>query len=341
MTAQRSILICAALLASLAADASNDSARKLRFIYRQGEKYRIVTEVKEDVLINGVHSHSSEILNKISVETIEASGSEGILECRFLVSEVIRGGFKSYFMKQDYTSRFRRDELGVFTIDAHYYMPVLRNLPRFTEAEVRPGDVWAGDGEEAHDLRRGYGMEGPFRFPLSARYAYMRDEVKEGVKTAVFEVKYAVFHRAPPAGNPARPVPVRISGASEQMFWWDVGAGLLHSYAEEFNYIFFLSNGSQVEYRGTARGRLIRSAPLDRDRVARELADAIKKEGIGDTFVRKEGPGVTIVLENVMFMPNSDELKESERTKLARMAGILKGFPDRDFLVTGHTARVG
>ncbi|MBN2078732.1 MAG: OmpA family protein [Spirochaetes bacterium] len=341
MTGLCSIIVCAALLAPPDGVASGDSARKLRFIHRQGEKYRIVTEVKEDVLINGVLSHSTDILNKVSVDTVEASGDAGILECRFMVSEVIKGKFKSYFLKLDYPSRFRRDGLGVFTIDGRYYMPVVRNLPRFPEGEVRPGDVWAGDGEETHDLRRGYGMEGPFRFPFSARYSYLRDEVKEGVNTAVFDVNYAVFHRVPSAKAPARAVPVRIMGASKQTFWWDVGAGLMHSYIEEFDYLFLLSNGSQVEYRGTARGRLIRSAPLDRDRAAGELAESIKKEGIDDVSIRKEEGGITLVLENVMFQPNSDELTDGERTKLGRLAGILRNFPDRDLLITGHTARVG
>jgi len=47
------------------------------------------------------------------------------------------------------------------------------------------------------------------------------------------------------------------------------------------------------------------------------------------------------VLENVQFPPNSPELMDAEKDKLSRIAGILKRFPERDFLVTGHTARVG
>ncbi len=341
MTVWRYILACAAILSLVAESVSGDSARKLGFVYRKGEKYRIVTEVNEEVLINGVRSHTSEILNKVSVDTVEASGDEGVLECRFMVSEVIKGAYQSYFLKLDYPSRFRRDSRGVLTIDGRFYMPVVRNLPRFPGGVVKPGDVWAGDGEEVHDLRRGYGIEAPFRFPFTARYAYLRDEVREGVPTAVFEAKYAVFHNEPSSGTPLKAVPVRITGTSEQIFWWDIGAGLMHSYVENFDYIFFLSNGSQVEYRGTSRGRLIRSAPLDREKVAGELADAIKKNGIDDVSIRKEGSGITLVLENVMFRPNSDELTEGERVKLGRIAGILKNYPERDLLITGHTARVG
>jgi outer membrane protein OmpA-like peptidoglycan-associated protein len=43
----------------------------------------------------------------------------------------------------------------------------------------------------------------------------------------------------------------------------------------------------------------------------------------------------------VNFPPYSSELTAPEREKLSRIASILKQFPDRDFLITGHTARVG
>jgi outer membrane protein OmpA-like peptidoglycan-associated protein len=46
-------------------------------------------------------------------------------------------------------------------------------------------------------------------------------------------------------------------------------------------------------------------------------------------------------MENVQFPPNSPELTEAEKEKLSRIARLLKQFPDRDLLITGHTARVG
>ncbi|HNW30146.1 MAG TPA: hypothetical protein PKN50_16830, partial [Spirochaetota bacterium] len=64
-----------------------DAAQKLRFKYLPDEKYRIVTEVDEDVLINGVLSHRSLILNKVAVETAEVKGGAGRLECDFQMSE--------------------------------------------------------------------------------------------------------------------------------------------------------------------------------------------------------------------------------------------------------------
>jgi len=42
----------------------------------------------------------------------------------------------------------------------------------------------------------------------------------------------------------------------------------------------------------------------------------------------------------VNFPANADALLPSEQEKLRRIASILKDYPDRDLLVTGHTAGV-
>lgn len=336
------LLTCMALLWAPSIRAGDDvQPQKFRFKYTQGEKYRVITEVNEDVYINGVHSHGSMIMNKVSVDTAEVKDGAGRLDCDFQMSESIQGRYNIYYLREDYRSRFWRDELGVFTIDSSLYMPVVRNVPRFTAAPVKPGDTWTGDGEEAHDFRRSYGIDKAFHFPITVRYTYLRDELKDGVKTAVLKVEYTVFHQVSYDIAPARPVPVKITGTSSQIYWWNPAAGLFHSYTEDFDFIFFLSNASTVEYRGKAEGRLLKSPKLDRDRVAGDLDKKIREDKIADTAVRKDRNGVTIVLENVQFPPNSPELTEAEKDKLARIGKLLKQFPERDFRITGHTARVG
>ncbi len=339
---QRTVItLIAFILWGVTLCAVEGAGQTLRFRYTQGEKYRIVTEVDEEVLINGVLSHRSMILNKVAVETPEVKGGSGRLDCDFQMSESIQGRFNSFYLKESYRSGFWRDEFGVFTIDQSYFMPVVRNVPRFPAGAVKPGDSWTGDAEEAHDFRRSYGIEKAFHFPVKVHYTYLRDEVKEGVKTAVLKVEFTIFHQVSYNGVPARPVPVKITGTSSQLYWWDMSAGQFHSYQEDFDFIFFLSNAATVEYRGRAEGRLLKSPKLDRDRVAEDINKKIKDENIADAAVRKDKNGVTIVLENVQFPPNSPELTEAEKSKLSRIAGILKLFPERDFLVTGHTARVG
>lgn len=342
MKPDKATILLAFLLSGTMLFAGDGAAgQKLRFKYAQGEKYRIITEVEEDVLINGALSHRSSILNKVAVDTVEAGDGSGRLDCDFQMSEAIQGRFNTFYLRESYLSRFRRDDLGVFTIDPSYFMPVVRNVPRFPEGVLRPGDTWTGDAEEAHDFRRSYGIDTAFHFPVKVHYTYLRDEIIEGVKTAVLGVEFTVFHNVSCDRIPPRPVPVKITGTSSQIYWWDIEAGKFHSYREEFDFVFFLSNAGTVEYRGTAKGKLLKSPKLDRDRVAEDIDRIIRESNIPDAGVRKDGKGVTIVLENVQFPPNSPELTDAEKDKLSRIAGILKKYPERDFLVTGHTARVG
>jgi outer membrane protein OmpA-like peptidoglycan-associated protein len=176
---------------------------------------------------------------------------------------------------------------------------------------------------------------------VKANFTYLRDEVKEGVKCAVLKVEYTTFHQVSYDRAPARPAPVKITGRSDLVYWWDIAAGQFHSYHEAFDYLFFLSNASTIEYKGTADGRLLKSAVLDREKVADDLNKRIREEKIADTAARKDKNGVTIVMENIQFPPNSPELTEPEKEKLTRIALLLKRFGERDFLVTGHTARFG
>jgi outer membrane protein OmpA-like peptidoglycan-associated protein len=335
------ITACISLCGPVFAEDDQAAAKKLRFRYEAGAKYRIITEVNEDVLLNGAFSHRSNILNKVAVETAEVKGGSGRLSCEFQTSDSVQGMYNSYVLREDYHSDFWRDELGVFTIDPKYFMPVVRNVPRFPVHAVKPGDTWNGEAEEVHDFRRGYGIPEAFHFPVKVNYTYLRDEVKEGVRTAVLKAEYVTFHQVKYNAAPARPVPYKITGTSVQTFWWDAAAGQFHSYHEEFDYVFLLSNASHVEYKGTADGRLLKSAALQRDKVADDLNKKIKEDKIADTEARKDKNGVTIVMENVQFPPNSPELTDAEKEKLSRIAKLLKQYPDRDLLITGHTARVG
>ena len=72
-----------------------------------------------------------------------------------------------------------------------------------------------------------------------------------------------------------------------------------------------------------------------------ELRADLADQGVADASVTAVDEGVTITLENVQFPPNSARLVPLERDKLRRIGEILARFPNRDVLITGHTARVG
>ena len=316
-------------------------AELFRFKYTEDEQYRIVTEVNENVYINGSLSHRANILNKIAVDTLSVKEGAGLLSSSFQISESAYGVHDSFAITEHYHSMFWRDELGIFDISPEYFMPVVRNVPLFPVEEIKVGASWTNQGEEVHDFRRSYGINRAFRFPIQVYYTYLRNEEREGKKLAVLGIHYTVFHRVDPLRVPSKVAPVKITGVSDQTYYWDIEKGRPHSYEESFNFIFHLLNGDFVEYEGTAQGLLIESPRLDKKKMVEELTEELKERGIEDTSVTSEDRGVTLTLENIQFPPDSAFLWDSEKLKLERIGEILVKYPDRDFLITGHTARVG
>jgi len=315
-------------------------AAELRYAYRKGEQYRLVTRVNERVLVNGQHSHQADILNRIAVKVTDVRDGSGLQQAVFQTSERAYGSSGSYEWSEDYESVFWRDARGAFDIDDRYFMPVVRNVPLFPQKPVAPGDTWSAPGWEVHDFRASYGMQDPFSFPITVSYTYLRDELRGGIDCAVIGISYSVFQKLTAAPRTTRTYPVRLAGTSSQTLWWDTAAGREVAYTEKFDFLFTLATGDEVEYVGESSGELIEAAPLDRAAATAAIASELSRQKVEGASVRADELGVTITLENVSFQANSDALLPSEQEKLRRIASILATYPDRDILITGHTAGV-
>lgn len=315
------------------------SAERLEHKFRAGEKYRVLSSVKEDVYVNKRFSHSAEILNRISFQTAEAyPDGSGLLKGEFLTS-TRHEGLSAFVQSQRYESEYRLSRNGLYDIAPRYFMPVVRNVPTFPDRDLAPGDTWAAPGEERHDFRGDLGIPDPLVIPFTANYTYVGPETRDGRDLRTIKVAYTIFHR------PAEPrihdgvFPTQIAGWSEQTLYWDPLRGGLDSYEEKFQFVLELSDGHTLEFRGTARAETLESPPLDREALTRELQDATK--GMENVTVQAGDAGVTITIENIQFEPDSARLVPSELDKIARIAEILSGYPERDILVEGHTAFAG
>ena len=327
------VLILVVPLSSLAAET-------LRFKYVKDEKYRLITEVNEEVYVNGVRSHQANILNKVAVDTLAVRKGSGLLSATFLTSERSYGVQTSFSLTEEYESLFWRDEVGGYDIGEAYFMPVVRHVPTFPREEITPGSSWSAPGEEAHDLRRSFAIERPVRFPMLVNYTYIGSENRDGKKLDVIAIQYEVQHSLEGLAGRRSQVPVLIEGTSEQTYYWDNQVGKPRSYNEKFDFVFYLSDGQTVEYIGSAEGMLLESEELDREQVAEEITKELEERGVEDTTVVAEEEGVTLNMQNIQFEPNSALLRDSERAKLRQIGEILKNYPQRDILITGHTARV-
>jgi outer membrane protein OmpA-like peptidoglycan-associated protein len=218
-------------------------------------------------------------------------------------------------------------------------MPVVRNVPVFPDRALHVGDSWSADGHEMHDFRDSFGIPEPYRIPFTANYTFLGDKEWRGKTYPAFSVSYRIFSEPDPVAG--KIWPRRIMGASDQLVFWDFELGQAAFYSETFRMVFELSDGKTVEYRGTAEAEIVESPRMDKERAAADINREIAELGMPDVSVRVVDEGITISLEDVQFQSNSAELLSGEQAKLAKIAEILRRYPDRDILVGGHTALAG
>ena len=316
--------------------------------HRAGDRYRVISTVHQDVFVNRRLSHRAEILNRIAVEVVAEADGVGTHRATFQTSEraVAADGrgfgaatVGSFQWSREYDSVFDRDRRGITTVGARYFMPVVRNVPVFPEGPVSVGDRWSHEGYEAHDFRDNFGIPEPYIIPFVAHYEFLGYREWRGRELPAFSVTYRV--RSEPPAVRGRVWPRRIDGSSDQIVFWDAALGQPVAYTEEFRYVFELSDGRTIEYRGWAEAEIIESELMDRERLAREIAEDIGRMGISGVYVRAVDEGVTITLEDIRFHADTAIMLPGEREKIDRIAEILRRVPERDILVGGHTALAG
>ena len=336
-------LICYACLWSL-------SSETFRFKYTKGDSYRILSTVKEDVLVNGKLDHKAEIVNRISVTITETNNSSGKHEAVFMTSETAVQGVneKEFVWGTEYNSIFWCSELGEYSMTDEYFMPNARNVPLFPVYNVGIGDSWIGQGYEVHDLREIFGIAKPYIIPFNAAYTYAGTQVINGKTLHIIRVQYTLDYANPVPkkeeyinNNQRIDFPFHTMGAFNQTIYFDNELGTIHSYNETFRIVIETSLGNFFEYRGTAQSEITDLIKISTPKTLQDVANSIKELGITDTQVSKGEQGITITLEDIQFEADSAVLKQSEKVKLTKIAQILKEFPDHDLLITGHTALAG
>ena len=309
--------------------------------FKAGDKYRIVSTVNEDIFVDRKLSYRAEIINRIGMEVIEVFGESARLSANFQSAEktvVVGGGNVAPFQwSKDYQAEFGQDRLGYMTIDAQYYMPMVRNVPVFSGRNLEAGENWVADGIEVHDFSDSYGIELPYLIPFTAYYTYLGQRTWKDKEYEAFTVSYRIFLEPEPV--PGKVYPRRIQGASDQTVYWDTEHGQAASYEEFFRTVFDLSDGQTWEYRGRAEAEVVEAPPMEKEDMLKDITEEIAE--IPDASVRITDEGIVISLENIQFAADSAVLRPSELPKLDTIAEILMKYPDRDILVGGHTALAG
>lgn len=327
------------LLCLLPASAQEDAV-EFRYRFVEGELWRGVTSIQQDVFLDGRFSHSARIFNRAAGEVLEAGPDGGLTRMTYAISEEISGSNGSFELSEEHQSEIRQDSTGHVTVGDAFAFPTVRNIPTFPDRPVRPGESWTGTGEEVHDFTRDFGLQELVRFEFPVNYTYEGPVEIEGRTYDLIHVRYNAFF------SPDRPLsagvyPQLIAGSIQQRLYWDRLRSRIGFYDDEFEFLFTLNTGRSVRIEGTSEGEILESSVLDRDLVVAEVSRELEDRGVEVQSVRSDELGVTIALDSIQFPPDSAFLAPSERGKLEQIAEILLRYPERDILISGHTALAG
>jgi outer membrane protein OmpA-like peptidoglycan-associated protein len=312
-----------------------------RFQFSPGSKFRAVAQVDETVIQRYGFEQSvqqSELRYKIAYTVESVEDDSGFLRGIFQIANRSSGDIGVYQWNEENPTAYWKDRQGRMRFPQFYSFPVVRNVPLFPERDILPGETWVGVGEEVHDFRASGSDLGIIRFPINVAYQYTGIEEYKGSPLHAIDASYQVYHRFPASRGPA---PEQISGFSSQHLYWDNANGYLKAYTEEFELVMHLNDGSSLTFRGTASAEVIQAELMEKEKVAEEIRESLSRDGVADSDVRVDEEGVTISLHDIRFQPDSARFLPGEERKISAVADILKKYPDRDVLVTGHTALAG
>lgn len=275
----------------------------------------------------------------------------------------------AFYKDKTYRSRFFLTNLGEYRVPPEYTMPNLRSLPGFSESEVPEGAQWTMPASESFQFPRSR-----IEIPVEAKYSFrgIRDWEYGGKrgKAELIEYNYSLMHDSEvvSAGTP-----YKVYGFAKGKVFFDAQAGVPQYKHVQLVYTFLYPNGIASEMAFDIHGIYSKQRSLtdpDKDRIEEEIKKYLgrpvdphsrpigkkesKRNGLDwpeweegspeppggnrpSVEVRKSEEGVTLSLDNLLFDTNRSDLKESSREVLAKIAEILKKYPDKEIRIGGHT----
>ena len=337
-------LACAVFLPQMPAQ----EGFQFHYKHYEGQQYRVTAQVDEQVLRNRKPIYNTRILNRIAVRVEAMAGPNALLHVGYQISEEA-GRFFSWARESE--TRFEMSPQGAYQ-NLRTNLPSLRNVPSFPERELRPGEGWRTEGTELLDLNAVFGRPITLRFDFPVDYVYRGEEFLEGRKLERITIMYSysedVSRQLGAALQPQAPlrteeranIPRSVKARHSIELYWDRELGLPAFQKEEFRVAYLMQSGDEVEFRGRSRGRIESTEPMPYADMQQNMERDLEKAGIAAQVERNE-KGISISLNSINFYPSSARMLPGEERKLAQISRILQKYPDRDILVTGHTADLG
>ncbi len=330
-------LICSSVFAQ-----SKDSVL-FKFKHNKGDSASYICTVEEDVYLNRRKSHHAQIVNRISSNVASNSEEgEGFIYATYLTTEnSVSNNTGTLRLKEEATSSvFLRKPNGELIISDDIYMPTVRNVPVFPDKPVKKGESWTAQGKEVQDVRETFHMNKALIFPFDANYVYKYDVTEDGKLLNYIEVSYNSSYKTSEEERESGCTLYSSTVKSKQYLYWDNEKGLLDHYREEFYIEIIDVDGNSYIFTGTGEAKVTEYKSVNNETNLKKVQNAIDKLNLKNITVKKGEKGLTISLDNIQFLPDSDVLLYDEKIKLNQLAEILNAYSN-DLLITGHCAARG
>ncbi|MBQ5499887.1 MAG: OmpA family protein, partial [Treponema sp.] len=182
------------------------------------------------------------------------------------------------------------------------------------------------------------------RIPFTAEYTYLKDDVYNGTEVYIVSAKWATRYgflsaAEVPADTEGDPLLDRATCSHSATIAISKESGAALVVRDTVDESFFYKDGRKVDFKGTIS--LFTNYPPAVDR--KKIITSVKKEKLppAEVPVEETPAGLKISIKNLQFKPDSDQLLESEKERLDKIASVLLNAKDSSFLVEGHTASTG
>jgi outer membrane protein OmpA-like peptidoglycan-associated protein len=313
-----------------------------RFKYRTGQQFHIEGIVDEEIFFNDTLQQRVRVKNIGDLQVIRIEGERALHEGSFLYYQS-RGISDDFILEKEYATSFYRDVYGRYEIDDSYYMPVVRGIPTFPKTPLVIGDQWQSKAWEAHDFSAVFNITNPVILPATVSYQYLEDVMIDGDRIAKISINYVINHtlRYRQGIVVDKPLPYRVIGYFNQLYYWNLDRGIPHSYKDNFDYVFILSSGDVQEYVGRSQAVLTVTEQLsESDRILEDIRSRLKTT-IPSVEVSQTSQGILINIGEILFRFDSDELTDNANEDLNNIVQVIRDFPDRRVRVIGHTDSTG
>jgi outer membrane protein OmpA-like peptidoglycan-associated protein len=314
----------------------------LQYNYDLWDDYKIITQTEEDVYLNDQYLQRGIVTGKASFEMLSHEDNLAEFQADLLILEQTHASWgETLELNSQEEFHFFRDPQGLMELDPPSLYPVLRNLLVVPDEDLEPGDQWTIVGEEVHDLRRSYDVIS-ISFPREVLYTYKGKVEKEGQQYHLIET-FSQFDVEPQYGSPTFGYfyPNNVSGQSARNIYWDSEMGRPAFVEESFDIRFLMADLQTVQYTGRRESRYEYVEEVDHQQEIEEVQDILEEQGIEDTEITEDDDGLILTLNQIHFAPDSYEILKDEENRLNSLVEILSRFPNRDIMITGHTADVG